>query len=66
VGAKAEIYELMDRLAAQGLGIVLVSSDLPEFQGLCHRMIVLNQGRMTGEFGHKDETPEKLLAATTL
>ncbi len=66
VGAKAEIYELMSRLAAQGLGIVLVSSDLPEFQGLCHRMIVLNQGRMTAEFGYKDATPEKLLAAAAL
>jgi D-xylose transport system ATP-binding protein len=66
VGAKAEIYELMGRLAAQGLGIVLVSSDLPEFQGLCHRMIVLNQGRMTAEFGYQDATPEKLLAAAAL
>jgi D-xylose transport system ATP-binding protein len=66
VGAKAEIYELMGRLTAQGLGIVLVSSDLPEFQGLCHRMIVLNQGRMTAEFGYQDATPEKLLAAAAL
>ena len=66
VGAKAEIYELMGRLAAQGLGIVMVSSDLPEFLGLCHRMIVLNQGRMTAKFDYHDATPEKVLAAAAL
>jgi D-xylose transport system ATP-binding protein len=66
VGAKAELYDLMGRLATQGLGIILVSSDLPEFLGLCHRMIVLNQGRMTAEFGYQDATPEKILAAAAL
>jgi D-xylose transport system ATP-binding protein len=66
VGAKAEIYELMGRLAAQGLGIVMVSSDLPEFLGLCHRMIVLNQGRMTAEYGYQEASPEKILAAAAL
>jgi D-xylose transport system ATP-binding protein len=66
VGAKAEIYELMGKLAAQGLGIVLVSSDLPEFLGLCHRMIVLNQGRMTAEMSYQEASPEKLLEAAAL
>jgi D-xylose transport system ATP-binding protein len=66
VGAKAEVYELMGRLAAQGLGIVLVSSDLPEFLGLCHRMIVLNQGRMTAKFDYREASPEKILAAAAL
>jgi len=66
VGAKAEIYELMGRLAAQGLGIVLVSSDLPEFLGLCHRIIVLNQGRRTAELKADEATPEKVLAAAAI
>jgi D-xylose transport system ATP-binding protein len=66
VGAKAEIYELMGQLAAQGLGIVLVSSDLPEILGLSHRVLVLNQGHMTAQFGVSEATPEKVLAAAAL
>jgi D-xylose transport system ATP-binding protein len=66
VGAKAEIYELMGQLAAQGLGIVLVSSDLPEILGLSHRVLVLNQGHMTVQLEASEATPEKVLAAATM
>jgi len=66
VGAKAEIYELMGQLAAQGLGIVLVSSDLPEILGLSHRVLVLNQGRMTAQMSAAEATPEKVLAAAAV
>jgi len=66
VGAKSEIYELMGQLAAQGLGIVLVSSDLPEILGLSHRVLVLNQGRMTAQLEASEATPEKVLAAATM
>ena len=66
VGAKAEIYELMGKLAAQGLGIVLVSSDLPEVLGLSHRVLVLNQGRMTAGLSAAEATPERVLAAAAL
>jgi D-xylose transport system ATP-binding protein len=66
VGAKAEIYELMGRLAAQGMAIVMVSSDLPELLGLSHRVLVLNQGRMTAQWGAAEATPEKVLAAAAL
>ncbi len=66
VGAKAEIYELMGQLAAQGLGIVLVSSDLPEILGLSHRVLVLNQGHMTAQLEASEATPEKVLAAAAL
>ncbi len=66
VGAKAEIYELMGQLAAQGIGIVLVSSDLPELLGLSHRLLVLNQGRQTASLGWQEATPEKVLAAAAL
>ncbi|RII14743.1 Ribose import ATP-binding protein RbsA [Streptomyces sp. YIM 130001] len=53
VGAKAEIHALMDRLAAQGTAIVAVSSELPELIGMCDRILVLCEGRLTGEF-HRD------------
>jgi len=66
VGAKAEIYELMGQLAAQGLGIVLVSSDLPEILGLSHRILVLNQGNMTAQLEASEATPEKVLVAAAL
>ncbi len=66
VGAKAEIYELMGKLASQGIGIVLVSSDLPEILGLSHRLLVLNQGRMTARLEAMEATPEKVLAAAAL
>jgi D-xylose transport system ATP-binding protein len=66
VGAKSEIYELMGQLAAQGLGIVLVSSDLPEILGLSHRVLVLNQGHMTAQLEASEATPERVLAAAAL
>jgi D-xylose transport system ATP-binding protein len=66
VGAKSEIYELMGQLASQGIGIVLVSSDLPEILGLSHRVLVLNQGRTTAKLEAAEATPEKVLAAAAL
>lgn len=66
VGAKSEIYELMGKLASQGIGIVLVSSDLPEILGLSHRLLVLNQGRMTAKLEAGEATPERVLAAAAL
>ncbi len=65
VGAKAEIYELIARLAADGLGVVLVSSDLPELLGLSHRLLVLAAGRVTAELGADAEPREVMAAATT-
>jgi D-xylose transport system ATP-binding protein len=66
VGAKSEIYELMEKLVGLGLGIVLVSSDLPELLGLSHRVVVLNQGRQTSSMNYREATPEKILAAAAL
>jgi D-xylose transport system ATP-binding protein len=66
VGAKSEIYELMGQLASQGMGIVLVSSDLPEILGLSHRVLVLNQGRTTAKLEAAEATPERVLAAAAL
>ena len=51
VGAKREIYGLIDALAHEGAAIVLVSSELPELLGLCDRILVLREGRVVREFG---------------
>ena len=65
VGAKAEIYALIGRLAAAGLGVVLVSSDLPELLGLSHRVLVLALGRQTALLEAAAATPERVMAAAT-
>ena len=65
VGAKQEIYAEINRLAKEGLAIVLVSSELSEVIGLSDRIIVLHEGRVTGEFSRSEATPEKVMAAAT-
>jgi D-xylose transport system ATP-binding protein len=65
VGAKSEIYELIGRLVAGGLAVVLVSSELPELLGLSHRVLVLNQGRPMGLFDGGAATPERVMGAAT-
>ena len=65
VGAKQEIYAEINKLAQQGLAIVLVSSELPEVLGLSDRVIVLHEGKAAGEFTREEATPEKLMAAAT-
>jgi ABC-type sugar transport system ATPase subunit len=52
-------------LAKQGLAIVLVSSELPEVLGLSDRIIVLHEGKLTGEFTRSEATPEKVMSAAT-
>ena len=65
VGAKQEIYAQINRLAETGLAIVLVSSELPEVLGLSDRIIVLHEGRVTGEFTRKEATPEAVMSCAT-
>ncbi len=65
VGAKQEIYAQINRLAREGLAIVLVSSELPEVLGLSDRVVVLHEGRMTGEFTRACATPEKVMECAT-
>ena len=65
VGAKQEIYSEINKLAKEGLAIVMVSSELPEVLGLSDRVLVLHEGRMTGEFTKTEATPEKVMAAAT-
>ena len=65
VGAKQEIYAQINKLAESGLAIVLVSSELPEVLGLSDRVIVLHEGRVTGEFTRADATPEAVMSCAT-
>ncbi len=62
VGAKAEIYELMHQLAQNGLSILMVSSELPEILGMCDRIYVMKEGRITAEFKGKDADEKRLLS----
>lgn len=61
VGAKAEIYRLIDDLANEGLGIMLISSELPEILGLSDRIYVMQNGRITGELAGAEATEEVIL-----
>jgi D-xylose transport system ATP-binding protein len=65
VGAKQEIYSHINKLAKSGLAIVLVSSELPEVLGLSDRILVLHEGKITGEFTKNDVTPELVMACAT-
>jgi ABC-type sugar transport system ATPase subunit len=65
VGAKQEIYVQINKLAKAGLAIVLVSSELPEVLGMADRVLVLHEGKVTGEFSRLTATPEKVMACAT-
>ena len=63
VGAKLEVYELINRLTAEGQAVILVSSELPELMGMSDRILMLAEGRIGGEFTRAEFSQEKLLAA---
>ncbi len=65
VGAKAEIYKLLQGLAAEGKAIVVISSELPEVLRLSHRIIVMCEGRITGELDGKTATQESIMTLAT-
>jgi ribose transport system ATP-binding protein len=62
VGAKYEIYLLLWRMAAQGKGIIIVSSELPELIGICHRIIVFSNGKVSGEVERDNFNQEEILS----
>jgi len=65
VGAKAELYALMRRLVAGGMGILLTSSELPELLAVCDRILVLCEGRITAELDRAEATEERIMDAAT-
>jgi putative multiple sugar transport system ATP-binding protein len=66
VGAKYEIYTIINRLAAEGKGIIVISSELPELIGTCDRIYTLAEGRITGEVPIAQATPEALIKLMTM
>jgi len=65
VGAKAELYMLIDRLCREGLGVILTSSELPELLTLADRIIVLAEGRLTAELSRAEATEARIMEAAT-
>jgi rhamnose transport system ATP-binding protein len=63
VGAKAEVHQMIDDLAAQGLAIILISSDLPEVLAMSDRVLVMREGRQMGIFSRGEATQERVLGA---
>lgn len=61
VGAKYEVYELMNRLSDNGVAIIMISSELPEVLGMSDRVLVMHEGRITGELDREEATQEKIL-----
>jgi ribose transport system ATP-binding protein len=65
VGAKSEIYRIINELAAQGVAIVVISSELPEVIGICDRVVVMREGVITGECTGEDINQEKIMTLAT-
>ena len=61
VGSKSEIYQIICDMARRGIGVVMVSSELPEILGVCDRIVVMCQGRVTGELTREEATEHKVL-----
>ena len=63
VGAKYEIYSIINDLAAQGKGVIVISSEMPELLGICDRIYVMNEGRFVDEMPAKEASQEKIMAS---
>jgi len=66
VGAKYEIYSIINKLAASGKAIIVISSELPEVLGICDRVYTLSSGRITGQLPAKEATQERLMELMTM
>ncbi len=65
IGAKAELYLLMEQLASEGMAIIVTSSELPELLTVSDRILVLNEGVLTGEFSRSEATEQRIMEAAT-
>jgi ABC-type sugar transport system ATPase subunit len=65
IGAKAEVHRLMSELAAQGIAILMISSELPEILAMSDRIIVMREGRINGRFDKEEASAERIIAAAT-
>jgi len=62
VGSKVEIYNLMNQLTSEGVGIIMISSELPELLGMSDRIIVMHHNKITGNFSADEATQEKIMS----
>jgi len=65
VGAKFEIYNIINRLIEEGLSIILISSELPEILGMCDRIYVVAHGEIIGEYSKDEATQDKIMELAT-
>jgi rhamnose transport system ATP-binding protein len=65
IGAKAEVHRIMSQLAADGMALILISSELPEMLGMADRIVVMHEGVVTAEFDRRQADPEKVMFAAT-
>ncbi|NNJ11470.1 sugar ABC transporter ATP-binding protein [Chloroflexales bacterium ZM16-3] len=65
VGTKAAVHQLMSQLAAEGIAILMISSELPEILGMSDRILVMREGQISGRFSRAEATQERLMAAAT-
>ena len=65
MGAKQEIYRIMCELAKQGMGIIMISSDLPEILGMSDRILVMCEGKIVGEFDREEASQTKIMNCAT-
>jgi ABC-type sugar transport system ATPase subunit len=65
VGAKAEVHGLMNQLAREGVGIIMISSELPEILGMSDRILVMHEGRIVGQISRQEASPEKIMMLAT-
>jgi rhamnose transport system ATP-binding protein len=63
VGTKAEVHHLLAELARGGVGVLMISSELPEVLGVSDRVLVMREGRLTAEFSHADASEEAIMSA---
>lgn len=65
VGAKVEIYKLMNELVRQGVAVLMISSELPEVLGMCDRVLVMHEGKLAGELSRAEATQERIMKLAT-
>lgn len=65
VGAKREIYQLMNELTERGVAIIMVSSELPEVLGMSDRIVVVHEGKISGELSREEATQENIMTLAT-
>lgn len=66
VKTKSDIYHLIDRLTAQGLSIIFISSEMPELINMCDRIVVMNQGYTTGVLEREEFSQERIMSLATM